>query len=134
MRADRALATDGRPMTGIARAVAGERAPDAPAAAACAALARTGPETRRRDVRGVSRSDSDTSGRPRVIPSPLLGTVAPATQRALPGGGSGAAALLSGALSAARHAVTSFRISPLTRRQAGRGVLLLPRASREPLL
>ena len=134
MRADRALRTDGRPMRGMARAAAGERAPDSPAAAARAALARRGPETGRRDVRGVSGSDGDANGRPRVIPSSRLGAAPPATERALPGGGCGAAALLSGALSAARHALTAFRIPPLTRRQVGRGVLLLPRASREPLL
>ena len=40
----------------MARAAAGERAPDSPAAAARAMLARTAPETGRRDVREVGRS------------------------------------------------------------------------------
>ena len=56
MRADRALPTDACPVTGMARAAAGERAPDLPAAAARAMLARTAPESGRRDVREVGRS------------------------------------------------------------------------------
>lgn len=77
-------------------------------------LARRG--WRRPDVRGV-----DTSGRPRVIPSSRLGMIPPAKVRVVPGGGSGAAALLSGAFSAASHgrvteAILSSRASYRSRR------------------
>lgn len=71
-----------------------------------------GVTTGRPDHTGVSSSDGETSGRPRVLPSSRLGTVAPATERALPGGGSGAAALLSGWLSSARHATAERASRP----------------------
>jgi hypothetical protein len=77
---------------------------------------------RRQEVRGVSGSDGDTSGRSRVIPCSRLGTISPARLRVVPGGGSGAADLLSGACGAARHARSAVRIATLTCRRCGMGV------------